>query len=98
MSTFSWLWSEKTHNAWEMTRQEGMRRFILVRGVLSWGLPMFVLMAGGPVFFAFPHPAEPTVSYWLIQAAIWTLCGAIFGWSMWHHSERQFRKHGQSAP
>ena len=98
MSTFSWSWSEKAHNAWAAKRQNGFVRFVLVSGLLGWGLPMFALMAGGPAFFGFPHKADSTIFFWLSQAIVWAVCGLFFGWSMWVYSERQFRKHAPRAP
>ncbi len=34
----------KNLKKWELTRTKGKTVFILLHGVLSWGLPMFILM------------------------------------------------------
>lgn len=41
MNSYFWCWSAKTHQRWAATRAQGKRKFILVKGVLAWGLPMF---------------------------------------------------------
>jgi len=44
MRKFSWWWSEGTHENWRALRTKGCLHYILIRGVLSWGLPMFLMM------------------------------------------------------
>ncbi len=63
-----------------------MRRFVLVTGVLSWGVPMFFVMT-----FVI---GEPDIRPLLIavSALIWLLGGVLFGIVMWYILERQFRK------
>lgn len=71
---------------WQKTRARGMRRFVLVAGVLSWGVPMFFVMT-----FIIGKPGiRPAMI--AISALIWLLGGALFGISMWFVTERQYRK------
>jgi TPR repeat protein len=74
---------------WAITRQKGMWRYVLQRGVLAWGLPMYLVMACLP---AFNGRAEPTASYFLWQACLWALAGAVFGLLTWFFYERNYRK------
>jgi len=76
---------------WKATREKGMLRYVLVTGVLSYGLTMFVAMT----FFV--HRDDLSAKSIAISAVIWTLGGAVFGTTMWLFMERQFRKAFGSA-
>lgn len=65
---------------WAAERRQGFARFVLKRGLLAWGVPMFILMAVGPTFLK----GEPVTSKGLLTSiAIWTVAGCAFGVSMW---------------
>jgi hypothetical protein len=68
---------------WARTRLQGMRRFVLFRGVLAYGVPMFLLMT-----FVIPHPKLSTSQ----SAMLWLLTGVGFGIAMWLLQEHRFRK------
>ena len=74
---------------WEITREKGKARFILVNGVVAWGLPMFVVMT-----FLLNRDRAKTDPAWMlvVSAVIWALGGACFGVAMWTISERRYRK------
>ncbi len=79
--------------SWAITRKMGMWRFVLKRGVLAWGLPMYLVMACLPVLNG---RAEPTASYFSWQACLWGFAGAVFGLLTWLFYERSYRKqHGK---
>lgn len=81
---------------WAVTRQKGKRRFVFYRGVLAWGLPMYLLMAVMP---AINGSVEPTTFYFLWQACLWGAAGALFGAVIWHFSEKSFiKQHGKQKP
>lgn len=71
---------------WQQTRALGMKRVVLVTGVLSWGVPMFVVMT----FFV--HRANLSPKMLAVSALIWLMGGALFGIAMWFIAERQYRK------
>ncbi|MFC5578787.1 hypothetical protein ACFPOA_12295 [Lysobacter niabensis] len=71
---------------WEKARAKGKAHYILVSGVLSYGLPMFIAMT----FFAHRNDLGP--KFIGISAMMWTVGGALFGTVMWHLLERQYRK------
>lgn len=68
-----------------------MLRYVLVNGVLSYGLAMFVAMT----FFV--HRDKLSVGFIGLSAVAWTIGGALFGVLMWFVQERQFRKANGSA-
>lgn len=71
---------------WKHTRSRGITRYILVTGVLSWGVPMFAVMT----FFV--HHAEASPRLIAMSAVIWMLGGAAFGAIMWYVCERRARQ------
>jgi len=71
---------------WETARAKGMAHYILVRGVLSYGLPMFIAMT----FFVHPNDLSP--KFIGISAVLWLIGGALFGVITWYLLERQYRK------
>lgn len=80
----------KELNKWHATRQKGMRRFILVTGVISWGIPMFVVMTFVPLI-----RSENVLSLidLFTSAIVWLLAGAFFGGTMWFIMEKRYQKH-----
>ena len=76
---------------WRVVRSKGMLRYVLVNGVLSYGLAMFIAMT----FFV--HGDELSPRFIGLSAVMWSIGGAIFGISMWYLQERQFRKANGAA-
>ncbi len=73
---------------WESIRANGMARFILIRGVLMWGIPMLIFMS---------FISDPFTNGYLSQTAIvhyvtWLFAGVIFGVFMWYVSEWRYKK------
>ena len=73
---------------WRVTRQKGMWRYVLLTGVLAYGLSCFLV-----VTFIVERNDLSTKSVGF-SAVAWTIGGAIFGLIMWFIQERQFRKAG----
>ena len=76
---------------WKNVRAKGMLRYVLLSGVLSYGLAMFVVMT----FVV--NRDKLSASFVGISAIIWTIGGALFGLATWFVQERKFRKPGGSA-
>jgi hypothetical protein len=88
--------SATPNTTWAVTRQMGKRRFVFQRGLLAWGIPMYVLMVVLP---AINGRVELTVFSYLWQACLWGAAGALFGLVIWHFSEKSFLKqHGKQEP
>ncbi len=77
---------------WQAIRARGKLRFVLVSGVLSYGLAMFV----GMTFIA--NRDKLSVDFIAISAVAWTIGGALIGIGVWHVQERQFRKASKPGP
>jgi len=73
---------------WEMTRQKGKTQFILLNGVVAWGIPMFVIMT-----FVVNRERAQTAGLLILLAVIWALGGACFGLAMWTIYERKYHRY-----
>lgn len=71
---------------WKETRQKGMLRFVLVNGVLAYGMFMFIVMT----FVV--HRDKLSVNFICTSAIAWSIAGVLFGFFMWIIGERKFRK------
>jgi len=75
---------------WEITREFGRTKFILIDGIFKWGLSMFIITT----FFLAPRHDHPslTAKSIIVAACIWSVAGALFGWLAWASSERKYKK------
>ncbi|MDF2446661.1 MAG: hypothetical protein K0S46_1897 [Moraxellaceae bacterium] len=76
----------KEMEQWEIAQAQGMGRFILLNGVLGYGVAMFIAMA----FFVLDDPKTPM--FLLGQAIVWLCGGTAFGAFMWYLQERRYKK------
>ncbi len=74
---------------WEEQRKVGALRFVLARGVASWGVFMFVAMYLVPTI---RKGAPVTLEAVLVQIALWAYAGAVFGAILWYFSEANYRR------
>ena len=79
--------NEKHIRNWKVTREKGVVRFILLRGLLAWGLPMFLIMT-----FLVNKTRLEDVAQLASAAVVWSIGGLIFGGWMWTASEKRFRQ------
>ena len=74
---------------WERERKAGALRYVLRRGLIGWGLPLYVFLYGVQTLLRGD-------SFELLQAlrnaGLWLGCGAVFGTVMWWVSEINYRK------
>jgi hypothetical protein len=76
---------------WRETRKQGALRYVLVRGVLSYGVPMFVVMT------FLMRRGDIDAKFIALSAVLWGLGGAVFGIAMWAVQERLFRNAGGTS-
>jgi hypothetical protein len=74
---------------WERERKAGALRYVLRKGLVGWGLPLYVFMYGVQTLLR-GDALEPQQA---LRSAVWWLgCGAVFGAVMWWVSEFNYRK------
>ena len=74
---------------WEEQRKVGAVRFMLTRGVLAWGAPMFLAMYMGPRLVRGQSFATGDI---VLNLLLWAAAGAAFGAVIWVSSESNYRK------
>ncbi len=91
-TVFPWWYSQKNHVTWARLRERGAARFILVHGVAWYGGLMFLFMG-----LLLPMSSQswqwPDTRNIALSVLIWTFAGLIWGTSIWHLSEYNFRKY-----
>lgn len=80
---------------WERARGAGRTRFILRRGVFTWGIPMAILTVLYKVvqeqgFVASPRMTATIRSAMVIAFVVFPLCGWLFGRWLWQTGEEQY--------
>ena len=72
---------------WAAKRRLGVRRYVLIDGLVSFGSLGFVVIAIGQ------HGIPRTLLHALVYVAIAALGGLFFGASNWWWMERRYRRH-----
>lgn len=75
--------------AWEEARAKGFGKFVVIHGVLSWGLPMLIIIG----YFNNILAEGATFASVLIHCIIWFVAGGLFGLVLWLVNERRYKKH-----
>ncbi|SRR5258708_6264863 len=70
---------------WATIRARGRLRYILVSGVISWGVPMFFVMT-----FVVSRPPHLTAEVLTTLGGVWAAGGFGFGASTWFVLERRY--------
>lgn len=74
---------------WERERKNGALRYVARKGLIGWGLPLFVFMY---VVQTLLRGQGLELLEAVRNAALWLGCGAVFGAVMWWVSELNYRK------
>ena len=80
--------------AWSVTRQRGKRRFVLLHGILRWGLLWTILVALIECFLKYGFNLSQWGSF-LTQEWFWILFrgivfGVLMGFTLWRNNEKAF--------
>lgn len=85
---------------WDAVKKKGMLRFIVVNGILMFGLP--VTIATAIIRFYIGTPGTDSWQVYLMSNGTWIgfilqalVSGIIFGAIMWFVSDRAAKKRGQ---
>ena len=86
---------EKAIARWERVRARGRLRYVLMHGVLFWGLPMLLAMTGVTYVqqygWAWPSAETERILLMLVNLIIWPIGGYLFGAAMWSVLEGAYR-------
>ena len=74
---------------WAKTREKGKQRFVLVNGVLGWGVPTAILWA---ILMEFIESSENIWVRPTIALIIFPIAGIAFGHLTWNKSEKAYEK------
>ncbi len=73
---------------WQKTREKGMVRFILLTGILSYGLPLFVVLN-----YMNPPKMPLSITDLIVTLLICAVAGgSAFGYILWVVQEKRYRK------
>ncbi|KZN65700.1 hypothetical protein N473_11785 [Pseudoalteromonas luteoviolacea CPMOR-1] len=79
-------WDEHSVSKWKSQEKRGMLNFVLVEGILKWGLissaAFFVLIVSGK---------EIAASRTLIASAIWLVLSIVYGISIWFGTSLSYK-------
>ncbi len=78
--------NEKQLKKWEKIRNKGKMRFILVNGVVYWGVFTALLWS----FFMAKMSGTPFLSYFCVAIIMFPVGGLAFGFLVWKMSEKKY--------
>jgi len=81
---------EREAKIWYEDVKVGRNRYIWRKGVLLWGLSMFVVMALVVPLVMGTTAVEYQSSNLAIDAIIWLIGGAVYGYLVWRSNIRKF--------
>ena len=74
--------------SWREARKKGFGKFVLVNGLIAWGLPMFIGMA----FINNPYSEGFASRAAIVHYITWPLAGILYGVAVWFISEHRYNK------
>lgn len=74
---------------WQRTREKGVLQYVLLNGVLLFGVPMFLF-----VTFVLRHDRMPIWE----SAVLWSVTGIVYRVAMWVINERRYRRAVAESP
>ncbi len=77
---------------WQRIKERGIWRFVLLRGVLGWGVPMAVF---GTIYEHVSHKEEALPPYFIVGLCL--AGGFIWGLGMWFVTMRSYSRALQAA-
>lgn len=84
-------WTIAEVNQWESIRRSGMIKFVIMEGVLKWGIFSLVLFLVLSHQTITAHAQTPYIHV-LKTALIWFVLSIIYGASLWYFTNKSFNK------
>jgi hypothetical protein len=81
--------NEKQQKRWERMKGKGRLRFVLIYGVLLFGLPQMILWT---LIDYFREPQKLTLSRLMVWSSVCLLMGFVSGLTSWELFDRNYRK------
>ena len=81
--------TSKNLQKWAQIRIKGKAHFVLVKGVLLWGVSTAIIWS---IFMQWGSPAEVFYTRPLAALAAFAVAGYFWGILTWHLSEREFSR------
>ena len=76
----------KSYRRWQKSREGGKKRYVLLFGVLFWGLLTALLFSMLPLLFGNPFDwLKATIAF-----ALFPVGGIFWGSYMWNHMEQRY--------
>lgn len=87
---------------WKIRRERGFFKFVLLRGIVFFGLP-YAILAGTLSLLIDGYYRIPLERWnWPLFLVLWTIGGLIFGVLIgsyiWYRAEYLYKKHNQQIP
>ncbi|MGQ8366194.1 hypothetical protein [Glaciecola sp. 1036] len=74
---------------WEQTRAKGKTRFVIMKGVIGWGVTTAILWS---IIMAFVAPTDNLWLRPLLALVLFPLGGIAFGHFAWQSAEKKYAK------
>jgi hypothetical protein len=74
---------------WEMTRAKGLKNFVLMNGVLGWGIPLGIFVA---LMHVLENGWQKFGSDLMLSIAIYAVAGVFFGLATWAIAEWRYAR------
>lgn len=84
---------DRAKERWNKEKSMGKKRFILVYGVLLWGVCISIIYGTLTIFFN-PNPINYNILgiflRFIAYSIIFGLCGTLFSMGLWHINLKKF--------
>ncbi|WP_020674469.1 hypothetical protein [Geopsychrobacter electrodiphilus] len=80
--------NKKQIKNWEATRSKGKKRFVLISGVLNWGVLTAILWS---LVMSYTSGSR-FLNYFLIAIVVFPIGGVLFGHVTWNFMEKKYLK------
>ena len=84
-------WTDVEVRKWEASKHRGLMRFLLVEGMLKWGVISFIIFSPA-TFKSITLEAEEPVTYFLLSCLVWVIASLCYGAAVWSATNYAFHR------